>query len=160
MRFLQNASVLWYLVDRMIDNFLYHWDSYLVNYTRSLNFTIYSIKMSYRIKYLMFLLKTMTLFFCLENIITKRKFKQCWSTIPQLLTKRTILSHTHSLNNNNNNNKESQQMTLVTHVVCWDGHTHVAVLNLYMGSQSFPNPTITTPKQTLLTKQYTNSIHI
>jgi len=67
-------------------------------------------------------------------VIMKRTFKQWWSTILQILTKRTtITSHRNSLNN-----KKPRHMTLEIHVLAQDRHKYVAGLNRLMESQHSP----------------------
>ena len=63
--------------------------------------------------------------------IMKRKFKQWWSSISPISTKRRITSHLNSLNI-----KRPPHMTLEIQV--WDKHNNVAGLNLLMGSQPSP----------------------
>jgi len=58
----------------------------------------------------------------------KRKFKQWWSSIPPISTKRTITSHL------NWTQKRPRHMTLEIKVLAWDSHKHVARLNLLMRS--------------------------
>ena len=56
----------------------------------------------------------------------KRKFKQQWTAIPPISTKRTITSHLKSLNI-----KRSMEI----HVLAWTRHKNVAGLNWLMGYQ-------------------------
>jgi hypothetical protein len=58
----------------------------------------------------------------------KRKFKQWWSTIPSISTKRTTTSCLKILNIKNTT-------TLEIHVLVWDRHKNVVGLNWLMGSQ-------------------------
>jgi hypothetical protein len=56
----------------------------------------------------------------------KRKFKQQWTAIPPISTKRTITSHLKSLNI-----KRSMEI----HVLAWTRHKNVAGLSWLMGYQ-------------------------
>jgi hypothetical protein len=70
--------------------------------------------------------------FCLfifrNNRIIKRKFKQWWSTIPPISTKRTITSNLNSLNT-------KKKDMLKIQVLAWDRHKNVALSNQLMESQ-------------------------
>jgi len=63
--------------------------------------------------------------------VMKRKFKQRWSTILQISTKRTITFHLKSLNIKNT----------MTHDIgnAWDRHKNVAGLNQSKGAQPSPS---------------------
>jgi len=63
-----------------------------------------------------------------QNLLTK-KFKQRWSTILPISTKRTITSHLNALRTR----KRPRHMTLEIQVLVWDRHTNVAGLNRLMG---------------------------
>ena len=56
--------------------------------------------------------------------IMKRKFKQQWSTIPPISTKRTITSHLLT-----EHKKRPQHATFEIQVLAWDRHKNMVGLN-------------------------------
>ena len=61
-------------------------------------------------------------FYSVHYLITKRKLKQWWSSIPPISTKRTITSHLKLLNT-----KRQQHMRLEIQVLVWNRQTDVVV---------------------------------
>ena len=79
-------------------------------------------------------------FTCLSSccnvwIVMKRKFKQWWSTILQIATKRTITSRLNSPNTAKRP-RHIRHMTLEIRVLIWVRHRNAARLNRLNGSQS------------------------
>jgi len=60
----------------------------------------------------------------LEKLVMKRMFKQWWSTIPPISTKRTITSHLKPLNA-----KRPGHMAFEIWVLDWNRHTNLEALN-------------------------------
>jgi hypothetical protein len=67
----------------------------------------------------------------LISLIELEKFKQRWSTMPPISTKRRITSHLNPLNI-----KRPRHMTLEIRVLDWDRHKNVAWSNSLMEPQS------------------------